>query len=451
MEEARQQPRQGQRRPRQSVEDVQRLRLIKRAHQLFAHLHDAGVERDKAGNRTLLYSHYASLVLLSIFNPAMQSLRGLEQASKLKKVQQKLGMGKTSLGSLSESCRVFDPDLLAPIFEQLLQELPAHHPGPGPRRSISQSIPQELAEKLRVVDGSTLRVLPQIVQSVAEGSWKIHLQFRPLAGLPSTVTLAPEYAVDERDVLPQIVQSVAEGSWKIHLQFRPLAGLPSTVTLAPEYAVDEREVLAQHLEADCVYMGDLGYERYALFNQIVAAGSNYLIRGQVNRPAEVVEQRPLSEAARAARVISDEIVVLGSSKVAPGVARLDHPVRRIVIKKRPQGRKRSDRPNQDHIILLTDLVDLPAEVIGALYELRWCIELFFRFLKQMLGCRRLFSTKQEGIEIQVYCALIACLLLARVTGRRVTMRDYRLICFYLQGWADDEELLNSLKLKEKEP
>jgi hypothetical protein len=408
MEEAHQQRRKSNRRNGQSVEDVQRLRLIKRAHRLFDHLRDAGVERDKAGNRTLLYSHYASLVLLSMFNPAMQTLRGLQEASKLKKVQQKLGIAPMSLGSLSESCRVFDPALLVPIFQQLLQELPAHHAGPGPQRSISTTIPQELAEKLRVVDGSTLRALPQIVQNIADGSWKLHLQFRPLPGLPSKAMVEPEYTVDERDVL------------------------------------------AQHLEADCVYIGDIGYERYALFNQIVAARSSYLIRGQVNRPAKVIEQRPLSEAAQVARVISDEMVVLGGKQVAPGVARLDHPVRRIVIKKRPQGRKRSDRTNQDHIILLTNLVDLPAEVIAALYELRWCIELFFRFLKQMLSCRRLFSTKQEGVEIQVYCALIACLLLARVTGQRVTMRDYRLICFYLQGWANDEELLAGLKLKEKE-
>ena len=91
MEDARQQPQKAQRRNGHSVEDVQRLRLIKRAHRLFDHLHDAGVKRDKAGNRTLLYSHYASLVLLSMFNPAMQTLRGLEEASKLKKVQQKLG------------------------------------------------------------------------------------------------------------------------------------------------------------------------------------------------------------------------------------------------------------------------------------------------------------------------------------------------------------------------
>ena len=72
MEEADHPPKQDQLHDTNEVKDVQRLRLIKRAHQLFAHLHDAGTERDKAGNRTLHYSHYASLVLLSMFNPAMQ-------------------------------------------------------------------------------------------------------------------------------------------------------------------------------------------------------------------------------------------------------------------------------------------------------------------------------------------------------------------------------------------
>jgi hypothetical protein len=391
--------------------DIQKLRIVKRARRLFECLSQAGTARDKAGNRHLLYSHYASLVLLSMFNPAIQSLRGMAQASQLKKVQKQLGTSRVSLGSLSESCRVFDPQLLVPLIEQLLADLPAHHPGPGPRRHIPPTIPQELAEKLRVADGSTLRVLPQLIQNVAAGSWKLHLQFRLLQGIPDVVTLTPEYTSDERDVL------------------------------------------ASNLQPGCVYIADRGYERYALWNQIVAAGSDYVIRGQAQRPATVVETRPLSEAAQAARIVSDEIVKLGSSrgKPDPGVARIDHPVRRIIIQKRAQGRQRSDRSNSDKVILLTNLVDLPAEVIAALYELRWCIELFFRFLKQLLGCKRLFSTKEEGITIQVYCALIACLLLAHATGGPVRMQEYRLICLYLQGWADEEELLAGLKLKAKEP
>ena len=83
---------------------VQSLKLVARANALFEKIRDAGV--DKSGNREFLYSHYASLILLRFFNPAMQSVRGLQQASELKNVQKKLGVGRVSLGSLSESSRV---------------------------------------------------------------------------------------------------------------------------------------------------------------------------------------------------------------------------------------------------------------------------------------------------------------------------------------------------------
>src|SRR5258706_552341 len=82
--------------------DAHKLRIVARANKLFGRLRKAGTERDTAGNRRLLYSHYASLVLLSLFNPAMQSLRGIQEASQLKKVQKRLGTGRVSLGSLSE-------------------------------------------------------------------------------------------------------------------------------------------------------------------------------------------------------------------------------------------------------------------------------------------------------------------------------------------------------------
>ena len=84
------------------VASLRRLRIVARANDLFARLRDAGRERDAAGNRRLLYSHYASLVLLGLFNPAIQNLRGMQSASQLRRVQKKLGTGRVSLGSLSE-------------------------------------------------------------------------------------------------------------------------------------------------------------------------------------------------------------------------------------------------------------------------------------------------------------------------------------------------------------
>lgn len=387
------------------MESLEGGRFLKRAVGLFETLERAGTERDTAGNRKLTYSRYAALVLLGFFNPAMQSLRGLQRASENDHVQKLLGGGRVSLGSLSESVRVFDPKLLEPIITQLIGQMAGDHPGPGHHRSIADSIPLELARKLVAVDGSVLKALPQIVSAAAkktrDGEWKLHLQFRTLSGLP----LEASVTADKN------------------------AGGP-----------DERDVLQESLAAGHVYIGDRGYERYMLYQSIKDASSDYVIRGQ-DRPVEIVESRTLSAAARAARVVSDDEVTLSPNGQRKAVT---HRVRRVVIQKRDQGRQRTDRKVSEQIVLFTSLMDVPAEVLAAIYELRWTIELFFRFLKHVLGCRRLLTNKSEGVAIQVYCSLIACLLLAQATGHNVGRVAMEQMSLYLQGWSTEEELLAGL-------
>src|SRR5260370_235891 len=96
------------------------LRLL---NPLLERLHDVGTARDHAGNRTLHFDHYCALLLLMLFNPAMRSLRSIQRASKLKKVQKKVGCARTSLGSLSESVSVFDPEGLKEIITELSGQL----------------------------------------------------------------------------------------------------------------------------------------------------------------------------------------------------------------------------------------------------------------------------------------------------------------------------------------
>ena len=69
------------------------------------------------------------------------------------------------------------------------------------------------------------------------------------------------------------------------------------------------------------------------------------------------------------------------------------------------------------------------------------IELFFRWLKCILGCRHLLSQSENGVQLQVYMALIASLLLSLWVGRAPTKRTYELLCFYLSGWASPREVL----------
>lgn len=91
--------------------------------------------------------------------------------------------------------------------------------------------------------------------------------------------------------------------------------------------------------------------------------------------------------------------------------------------------------------IATNLMDVPAEIIGDIFRHRWLVETFFFFFQHILGCRHLLSQDPVGIEIQTYCAIIACLLISLYTGRKPTLRTYEMVCHYFTGLADEEELL----------
>ncbi len=63
------------------------------------------------------------LILLYLFNPICVSLRSLQQASELEKVQKVLGVPRASLGSLSEATQVFDAGVLREIIGELAGQL----------------------------------------------------------------------------------------------------------------------------------------------------------------------------------------------------------------------------------------------------------------------------------------------------------------------------------------
>jgi hypothetical protein len=117
-------------------------------------------------------------------------------------------------------------------------------------------------------------------------------------------------------------------------------------------------------------------------------------------------------------------------------------------RKRGKGRRKGGGqtgPTSDGVLrIVTDLTDVPAEVVAFLYQYRWTIEVFFRFLKQTLGCRHLLSTRREGVEIQVYAAVICCLMLNTLTGRKPGKWAVTLMALYLQGLATDQDVLREL-------
>lgn len=401
----------GKKREQVGEKDVTGLKYFDKLAPLLARLHGDGCQRDKAGNRQLHFDQYVMLVLLCLFNPIVRSLRAIVQASELNKVQRRLGCQRASLGSLSEATCVFDAQRLKGIVEELGAQL----------EPVGQDARlKHVQDTLTLVDGTLLPVLPLM----AEASL---LNQQKGSGLVK---------------------------WRLHTQFEVERYVPTQIDVTRNGggAADEKAVLERNVESDHCYVMDRGYAKFALFNKIHRCGSSYVCRLRDNSSYEVIEERPLSEAAKAAGIVFDGIVRLGASSKAD--AQPDHPIRLVLIKttphvKRGKYRGGSAGPPSDGLLrIATDLLDVPAEIIGLIFQYRWTVELFFRFFKHLLGCRHLLSHSQNGIEIQTYCAIIACMLLSLWTGRKPTLRTYEMVCYYFIGLAEEEELLAHLaKLK----
>jgi len=399
----------GKKRDKVKTEDLKSFKYFKVLAGMLETLHNAACARDRAHNRILHMDQYITLLLMYMFNPVCSSLRAMQEASKLTKVQKVLKVPRAALGSLSEAARVFDSDLLVGIIGELVQQLrPIRHDA---RLSDFDQI-------VTLVDGSWLPV-------ISKATWAL-------------------FRNDDR-----------HKAAKAHVQFELLKGVPVAATITDANS-SEHAVLGQHLQAGRLYVLDRGYAKYELLESITAAGSSFVCRLQDNAVFEVIEERLLDDDALAAGVVRDAVVRLGCKATRGKLAR---DVRIVEVActphRKPSGKTARGGPEQgETILLVTDRLDLPAEVVALLYRCRWQIEIFFRFFKHVLGCRSLLSTDKNGIELETYAAIIACLLIALWTGRKPTLSTYRMLCWYFSGWATEEELLRHigrLKAPESKP
>src|SRR3954452_20279449 len=269
--------------------DIQGVKYLERLLPLLDALHDVGCGRDKAGNRRLFYDQYCILVLLSLFNPIARSLRAIQQVSELRNVQRKLGCSRASLGSLSEAVEVFDPDRLLGIIDALAADV-------KPVRDVRKG---HLAHALTAVDGSVVKTLKTITEAA--------------------------FMADKN--------GQSHSGWRLHTHFDIDRHVPRRIEGTPGSnggKHDEKERLRGALEADHCYVMDRWYAQFALWNDIVATGSSYVCRIRDNRDLDaVIEERPVSRAARRAGVLRDIVVQLGASHEAE--ARANHPVRVVLV------------------------------------------------------------------------------------------------------------------------
>ena len=388
--------------------DPRQFRGIKKLRHLLpllSCLRDSGCARDAAGNRDLHFDQYVTLVLLYLFNPLIDSVRTLRRAAAVERLAEQLGVGRFSLGSFSESCRVFEPQKLKAVVAQLAGQLRPLAADPR--------LEQHLAHALTVADGTVL----DAVAKVAGAFW---LKFR---------------------------DGTAKHAWKLHVQFEvgSFCAVEAELTDARNSGrSDEKYVLRKKLAPGHCYVTDRWFSQFTLFNEINAVGSSYVCRAKENSAFAVLEERPLGDADLAAGVVRDAVVRMGDG--GPAASRPDHPMRVVVVEAEPHAKrggrkgKTAGPGTKGTIVLLTNLLDVPAEIVALVYRYRWTIEVFFRFFRQTLGCRHLISQRVEGVRIQMYCAVIACMLINLWTGRRPGKHMVNMLAWYFMGVATAAEV-----------
>jgi len=353
-------------------------------------------------NRQLFYDQYLCLLLLSFYNPVLNSLRALQAATQIPTVRKTLELPYASMGSLSEASHVFDPGLLHQVFLELaVQTVDLKLP----------KLPAQLPDALRLIaaDGTLWETLPRMAKALYQ----------------------------------QPLTRKHKGGLKGHFQFDILKDAPVDVEFTAGN-VGERGVLAGRLRSGVLYLLDRGYYSQKLFEAILSAGSSLLARLRSDSVYTLVTLRPLSARAQSAGVYFDAVVKLGQHPAANAKplrvikARVVSPPPHNLHPQCKRGKHKAYRaatPLIQEWILVTDRLDLDADLVVLLYQHRWKIELFFRWLKCTLKCEHLFCESENGMKIQFYAGLIAALLVLLYAGCKPNKRIWEVLQLHFTGWA----------------
>lgn len=187
-----------------------------------------------------------------------------------------------------------------------------------------------------------------------------------------------------------------KGAVKLHLQLDHQGCLPCWALVTDGDTNDVR--IAQQLEfaPGTIVVLDRGYLDYALYERWTDCGVYFVTRPRTNMLYKVTERRTVPTRGNVTR---DETIKLTSEHARKRCSSL---LRQVTV---------WDAEHERELVFLTNIFHLAASTIGAIYKDRWQIELFFKALKQNLKIKTFVGTSENAVNVQIWTALIAMLLL----------------------------------------
>ena len=187
-----------------------------------------------------------------------------------------------------------------------------------------------------------------------------------------------------------------KGAIKLHLQLDHQGCLPCWALVTEGDVNDVRVAQRLTFAPGTIVAMDRGYLDYALYYRWTMAGVWFVTRPRTNMLYEVLDQRPVPTRGP---VLADEVIRLTGLHAAD---RCPVPLRQVTI---------WDETQQRTLTFLTNIMHLAASTIAAIYKERWQIELLFKALKQHLRIKTFVGTNENAVQVQIWIALLAMLLL----------------------------------------
>jgi Transposase DDE domain/Domain of unknown function (DUF4372) len=185
---------------------------------------------------------------------------------------------------------------------------------------------------------------------------------------------------------------------KTHVIYDADADCPIYAAVTAANVTDITAAQSMPIEPGATYVFDLGYYDYRWWAALDAKGCRIVTRFKSNTPLAVVATLPLPEGSA---ILSDRIGHLPERQAASRRNPFQDPVREVRV-----------RLDTGKVLrILSNDLDASAQEIADLYKRRWAIELFFRWVKQVLKITKFLGTSENAVRIQIAVALITFLLL----------------------------------------
>ena len=186
----------------------------------------------------------------------------------------------------------------------------------------------------------------------------------------------------------------AKGAIKLHLVLDHDGYLPCYAVLTEGKRQEISVARTMAFPPGAMLVFDRAYADHGWWLSLTRQKVHFVTRLKDDAAYGVVEQRPVREGTD---ILRDEVIVLvNQQEIGPEAL-----LRRIEVWV-------EDR--QETMVFVTNNLRLAASTIAEIYRERWPIELFFKALKQSLRVKTFVGTSENGVQTQIWTALIAMLV-----------------------------------------